>query len=105
MDSSEIQFQSELDLPVVALGRTDHARAPCAGSRIGVHRAGRQREVRVIEHVEDLGTEFEVSAFSKNRVLGEREVELLESRRDHGVASQVPEGSRCLQYKGAGIEP
>ena len=107
--SSEIEFAAKLKLSRItrACNLTRSARVVGKGSAICRRR---QRVVhvcplRVVEHVEGLESQLDPHVLSKDEVLEERHVEVVNARAVDGVAMEIAEASRCGRSKGRRVEP
>jgi len=103
------QLQRELNLPwnSVHSGDLSGISNPPAASDKKRHAAVSIREpvIRVIEDVEEFGSELQIDAFVKPCVLQYSEVSIEEVGASQGVATEIAERPRSLQNKAAGIEP
>src|SRR5262249_50684637 len=72
------------------VGRADNTRCRNGWQRV-VQRGRRNREVRVVEDVENLSSELEVRRFSDREALIEHEVKLLEVWTTQSIAREVTE--------------
>src|SRR5215469_1577331 len=92
-----IEFQSELHVSSGARGGD--------GSETGAsHGRDRGREVDLVERVEHLAAELEVTLFSDGKPFGGAEVPLLQSWSPDRVSAHRAEGS-CLRREGSRIKP
>src|SRR5258706_16129428 len=67
-------------------------------------RRSRLREIRVVEQIERLGPELQRHALADGRGLGDRQVDILESRRLQCVATHVAE-TLAVAHERRRIEP
>ena len=61
----------------------------------------RQREIRMVEDIEELGAELQVHALADPRRLQHRKIRQVGARADHGVPSGVAKGSRRSGHEAA----
>src|SRR6185295_2784950 len=99
IDLSEDQLQSDLDLAHVPAGRTDSPESDIRQRHVGF------APIRVVEHVERLGPEFQVRLTAEMNLLQHGKVAAEDARTDHLAAARRAE--RALSRSGVcgGVEP
>src|ERR1043166_5146854 len=88
---SEHEFQTELNLPIMGAGRCNSTSGVIIRPILKNWLQVGLSEIRVIEHVEELGTERDVLIFLQVEALEYGEVDVHEHRADDRVSSHISE--------------